>query len=79
MSWGVFWRRTVPNSLFVVITFLFLGAGLLAYGFGAGTFKNINHDINAVMNTVGTSSLIFLLLLMMQPPGSSEVRIFDSL
>ena len=54
------------NSLIVVITVLFLGAGL-AYGVGAGTFRNASDAINAVVKTIGTlSSLIFLLLIISQ-------------
>ncbi|HYN62734.1 MAG TPA: AbgT family transporter, partial [Rubrivivax sp.] len=54
------------NSLIVVITFLFLGAGL-AYGVGAGTFRSASDAINAVVKTIGTlSSLIFLLLIISQ-------------
>jgi aminobenzoyl-glutamate transport protein len=54
------------QSLIVVITFLFLGAGL-AYGFGAGTLKTATDAINAIVKTIGSlSGLIFLLLVISQ-------------
>ncbi len=54
------------QSLIVVITVLFLGAGL-AYGIGAGTFKTAADAINAVVKTIGSlGGLIFLLLVISQ-------------
>lgn len=54
------------QSLIVVITFLFLGAGL-AYGFGAGTFKTATDAIDAIVKTIGSlGGLIFLLLVISQ-------------
>jgi aminobenzoyl-glutamate transport protein len=54
------------QSLIVVITFLFLGAGL-AYGIGAGTFKTATDAIDAIVKTIGSlGGLIFLLLVISQ-------------
>jgi aminobenzoyl-glutamate transport protein len=54
------------DSLIVVITFLFLGAGL-AYGFGAGTFRNSADVVKAIVKTIASlSDLIFLLLIISQ-------------
>ncbi|MGH8616385.1 MAG: AbgT family transporter [Burkholderiales bacterium] len=54
------------NSLIVVVTGLFLGAGL-GYGFGAGTLKSASDAINAVVKTIASlGGLIFLLLIISQ-------------
>jgi len=54
------------QSLIVVITFLFLGAGL-AYGIGAGTFKTATDAIDAIVKTISSlGGLIFLLLVISQ-------------
>lgn len=54
------------GSLIVVITLLFLGAGL-GYGLGAGTIKNSLDAVNAIVKTIGSlNGLIFLLLVISQ-------------
>ncbi len=54
------------NSLIVLITAAFLGAGL-GYGIGAGTIKSATDAINAIIKTIGNlSGLIFLLLIISQ-------------
>lgn len=54
------------NSLIVIVTSLFFGAGL-AYGIGAGTIKSTNDAVKAIVKTIGTlSELIFLLLIISQ-------------
>jgi len=54
------------NSLIVLITAVFLGAGL-GYGIGAGTIKSATDAINAIIKTIGNlSGLIFLLLIISQ-------------
>ena len=54
------------QSLIVVVTCLFFGAGL-AYGIGAGTFQSATDVVNAIVKTIGSlSGLIFLLLVISQ-------------
>jgi aminobenzoyl-glutamate transport protein len=54
------------NSLIVVITAAFLGAGL-GYGIGAGTMKSTTDVVHAIVKTLGSlSGLIFLLLIISQ-------------
>jgi len=54
------------NSLIVVVTSLFFGAGL-AYGIGAGTIKSSSDAVKAIVKTIGTlAELIFLLLIISQ-------------
>jgi aminobenzoyl-glutamate transport protein len=54
------------NSLIVMITAIFLGAGL-GYGIGAGTIKSATEAINAIIKTLGNlSGLILLLLIISQ-------------
>jgi aminobenzoyl-glutamate transport protein len=54
------------NSLIVLITAVFLGAGL-GYGIGAGTIKSATDAINAIIKTLGNlSGLILLLLIISQ-------------
>ena len=54
------------NSLIVLITAAFLGAGL-GYGIGAGTIKSATDAINAIIKTLGNlSGLILLLLIISQ-------------
>jgi aminobenzoyl-glutamate transport protein len=54
------------NSLIVIVTALFFGAGL-AYGIGAGTVTCTNDVVKAIVKTIGTlSELIFLLLIISQ-------------
>jgi aminobenzoyl-glutamate transport protein len=54
------------NSLIVIVTSLFFGAGL-AYGIGAGTITCTNDVVKAIVKTIGTlAELIFLLLIISQ-------------
>jgi aminobenzoyl-glutamate transport protein len=54
------------NSLIVIVTSLFFGAGL-AYGIGAGTITCTNDVVKAIVKTIGLlSELIFLLLIISQ-------------
>ena len=54
------------NSLIVIVTSLFFGAGL-AYGIGAGTITCTNDVVKAIVKTIGSlSELIFLLLIISQ-------------
>jgi aminobenzoyl-glutamate transport protein len=54
------------NSLIVIVTALFFGAGL-AYGIGAGTVTCTNDVVKAIVKTIGSlSELIFLLLIISQ-------------
>jgi aminobenzoyl-glutamate transport protein len=54
------------NSLIVIVTALFFGAGL-AYGIGAGTITCTNDVVKAIVKTIGTlAELIFLLLIISQ-------------
>ena len=54
------------NSLIVIVTSLFFGAGL-AYGIGAGTVTCTNDVVKAIVKTIGSlSELIFLLLIISQ-------------
>ncbi|MBP7013527.1 MAG: AbgT family transporter [Steroidobacteraceae bacterium] len=54
------------NSLIVIVTALFFGAGL-AYGIGAGTITSANDVVKAIVKTIGSlSELIFLLLIISQ-------------
>jgi aminobenzoyl-glutamate transport protein len=54
------------GSLIVVITLVFLGAGL-GYGLGAGTIRTSLDAINAIVKTIGSlNGLIFLLLVISQ-------------
>ena len=54
------------NSLIVIVTSLFFGAGL-AYGVGAGTIKSSSDAVKAIVKTIGSlSELIFLLLIISQ-------------
>jgi aminobenzoyl-glutamate transport protein len=54
------------DSLLFIITMLFLVAGV-GYGYGAGTFKNANDVIAAVVKTFsGLAGLIFMLLMISQ-------------
>jgi aminobenzoyl-glutamate transport protein len=54
------------NSLIVIVTSLFFGAGL-GYGIGAGTIRSTADAIKAIVKTIGTlSELIFLLLIISQ-------------
>ena len=54
------------NSLIVIVTALFFGAGL-AYGIGAGTITSSNDVVKAIVKTIGSlSELIFLLLIISQ-------------
>jgi aminobenzoyl-glutamate transport protein len=54
------------NSLIVIVTSLFFGAGL-GYGIGAGTITCTNDVVKAIVKTIGLlSELIFLLLIISQ-------------
>ncbi len=54
------------DSLMFIITMAFLVAGI-GYGYGAGTFKNANDVIDAVVKTfAGLAGLIFMLLMIAQ-------------
>jgi aminobenzoyl-glutamate transport protein len=54
------------NSLIVIVTSLFFGAGL-AYGIGAGTITCTNDVVKAIVKTIGAlAELIFLLLIISQ-------------
>jgi aminobenzoyl-glutamate transport protein len=54
------------NSLIVIVTGIFLGAGL-GFGIGAGTIRSAGDAINAIIKTLGNlSGLILLLLIISQ-------------
>jgi aminobenzoyl-glutamate transport protein len=66
VSGAIIGNSPFMDGLIVLVTALFLGAGL-GYGFGAGTLKTATDVVDAIVKTLGSlSGLIFLLLIISQ-------------